>query len=213
MFVQQPEGFIKKGRENQVYRLKKALYDLKQAPRAWYSKIEAYFAKEYFDRCPSEHTLFIKRIHGNILIVSLYVDDIIFTGNSSQMCEDFKKSMQLEFDMTDLGRMRYFLGIEVIQSVVRIFICQRRCAREMLARFNMTECNSVRNPIVPGTILFKDDEGTSVDATKFKQVVGSLMYLTVTRPDLMFGVSLISRYMATPKASHWAATKRILRYV
>jgi len=121
--------------------------------------------------------------------------------------------MQLEFDMTDLGRMRYFLGIEVIQSDVGIFICQRRYAREMLARFNMTKCNPVRNPIVPGTALSKDDEGTSVDATKFKQVVGSLMYLTVTRPDLMFGVSLISRYMATPKASHWAATKRILRYV
>ena len=213
VFVQQPEGFIKMGRENQVYRLKKALYGLKQAPRAWYSKIKAYFAKEHFDRCSSEHTLFLKRVHGNILIVSLYVDDIIFTGNNPQMCEDFKSSMQLEFDMTDLGRMRYFLGIEVIQSDVGIFICQRRYAREMLAWLNMIECNSVRNPIVPGTTLSKDNEGTIVDATKFKQVVGSLMYLTVTRPDLMFGVSLLSRYMATPKASHWAATKRIMRYV
>ncbi|XP_068486875.1 uncharacterized mitochondrial protein AtMg00810-like [Phaseolus vulgaris] len=144
---------------------------------------------------------------------SLYVDDIIFTRNSSQMCEDFKKSMQLEFDMTDLRRMRYLLGIEVVQSDVGIFICQRSYAREMLARFNMTECNFVHNPIVSGTALSKDDEGTSVDATKFKQVVDSLMYLTVTRPDLMFGVSLISRYMATTKASHWAATKRIMRYV
>jgi len=213
VFVQQPEGFIKKGKENQVYRLKKALYGLKQAPRAWYNKIEAYFAKKHFDRCPSEHNLFVKRIHGNILIVSLYVDDIIFTRNIRQMCEDFKRSMQLEFNMTDLGRMSYFLGIEVIQSDVGIFICQRRYAREMLARFNMTECNPIRNPIVPGTALSKDDEETSVDATKFKQVVGSLMYLTVTRPDLMFGVSLISRYMATPKASHWVAAKRILRYV
>ena len=110
--------------------------------------------------------------------------------------------MQLELDMTDFGRMRYFLGIEVIQSDVRIFICQKRYAREMLTRFNMTECNSVRNPIVSATALSKDDEGTSVDATKFKQVVGSLMYLTVTRPYLVFGVSLIRRYMATPKASH-----------
>ncbi|XP_014506349.1 uncharacterized protein LOC106766104 [Vigna radiata var. radiata] len=112
--------------------------------------------------------------------------------------------------MTDFGRMRYFMGIEVIHSDMGIFICQRRYAREMLVRFNMTECNLVRNPIVSGT---EDDEGTSVDATKFKQVVGSLMYLAVTRPDLMFGVSLISRYMANPKASHLAATKRILRYV
>ncbi|XP_014511425.1 uncharacterized protein LOC106770113 [Vigna radiata var. radiata] len=109
--------------------------------------------------------------------------------------------------------MRYFLGIEVIQSDIGIFICQRHYAREMLARFNMTEFNPVCNPIVSGTVLSKDDEGTLVDATKFKQVVGSLMYLTVTQLDVMFRGSLINRYMATPKASHLATTKQILRYV
>nr|KYP56954.1 Retrovirus-related Pol polyprotein from transposon TNT 1-94 [Cajanus cajan] len=213
VYVQQPKGFIKKGKEDHIYRLKKALYGLKQAPRAWYSKIEAYFAKERFERCSNEHTLFTKRIHDNILIVRLYVDDLIFTGNSKDMCDEFKNSMKAEFDMTDLGHMRHFLGIEVIQSNTGIFICQRQYAHDVLARFNMTESNSVRNPIVPGTILSKDIEGSAVDATKFKQVVGSLMYLTVTRPDLMFRVSLISRYMANPKESHWAAAKRLLRYL
>jgi len=213
IYVQQPAGFIQKGRETQVYRLQKALYGLKQAPRAWYSKIETYFAKEKFNRCSSEHTLFTKTSQGNILIVSLYVDDLLFTGNNKYMCEEFKSSMKMEFDMTDLGKMKYFLGIEVVQSNAGIFICQRRYAREILARFNMTENNSVRNPIVPGTILSRDEEGTPVDAIKFKQVIGSLMYLTVTRPDLMYGVSLISRYMANPKESHWAAAKRILRYL
>jgi len=121
--------------------------------------------------------------------------------------------MQLEFDMTNLGRMRYFLRIEVIQSDVKIFIYQRHYSREMIARFNMTKCNFGRNPIVSGTALSKDDEGTSVDATKFKQVVDSLMYLTVTQPNLMFRLSLISKYMATPNASHLAATKRITRHV
>ena len=115
--------------------------------------------------------------------------------------------------MTDLGKMRYFLGIEVIQSNTRIFICQKQYAHDVLARFNMTESNSVRNPIVPGTILSKDIEGVAVDATKFKQVVGCLMYLTVTRPNLMFGVSLISRFMENPKESHWASAKRLLRYL
>lgn len=105
VFVQQPAGFIKKGKEDQIYRLKKALYGLKQAPRAWYSKIETYFAKEQFERCHNEHTLFTKKDHDNILIVSLYVDDLIITGNSRNMCEEFKSSMKLEFDMTDLGKI------------------------------------------------------------------------------------------------------------
>lgn len=122
VFVQQPEGFVKKGEEEKVYKLKKALYGLKQAPRAWYSKIEAYFAKEKFERCSSEHTLFTKKNEGNILIVSLYVDDLIFIGNNRSMCDEFKSSMKLDFDMTDLGKMRHFLGIEVIQCEAGIFI-------------------------------------------------------------------------------------------
>lgn len=129
------------------------------------------------------------------------------------MCEQFKGSMMLEFDMTDLGRMRYFLGIEVIQRKAGLFICQRRYAQAILARFNMADCNSVRNPIVPGTNLSKDEEGTRIDAMQYRQAVCCLMYLTVTRPDLMFGVSLISRFMVDPKESHWSATKRLLRYV
>jgi hypothetical protein len=121
--------------------------------------------------------------------------------------------MMIEFDMSDLGRMRHFLGMEVLQNFDGIFICQRRYAREVLARFEMENNNSVKNPIVPGTKLSKDEGGTKVDATLFKQMVGSLMYLTITRPDLMYGVSLISRYMSRPTMSHWLAAKRILRYL
>lgn len=115
VFVQQPEGFIRKGEEDKVYRLKKALYGLKQASRAWYSRIEAYFVREDFERCPSEHTLFTKSKGGRILIVSLYVDDLIFTGNDRVMCDEFKSSMMLEFDMSNLGKMKHFLGVEVRQ--------------------------------------------------------------------------------------------------
>lgn len=106
---------MKKGEEEKVYRLRKALYGLKQAPQAWYSRIETYFVREGFERCPSEHTLFTKSKGGKILIVSLYVDDLIFTGNDKSMCDNFKSSMMLEFDMSDLGRMKYFLGVEVKQ--------------------------------------------------------------------------------------------------
>ena len=138
---------------------------------------------------------------------------IIYTGNDESMCNDFRSSMMLEFDMTDLGRMRYFLGIEVLQNNHGIFMCQRKYAHDVLTQFGMQDCNAIKNPIVPGTKLSRNDAGTKVDATQFIQVVGSLMYLTATRPNLMYGVSLISRFMANPTKTHWFAAKRILRYL
>ena len=129
------------------------------------------------------------------MIVSIYVDDLIFTGDDEPMFEDFKNSMMNEFDMSDLGRMKYILGIEVLQRDDGIFICQKKYTMEMLRGFGTEESNSVLNPVVPGFKVCKDEDGVKVNATFFKQVVGSLMYLTATRPDLLFVVSLISRYM------------------
>ncbi|KAK6144980.1 hypothetical protein DH2020_021800 [Rehmannia glutinosa] len=213
VFVEQPCGYVQKGHEHKVYKLKKALYGLKQAPRAWYSRIEAYFMKEGFKKCEYEHTLFIKtRKEGKILIVSLYVDDLIFTGNDELMFTEFKNSMKHEFDMTDLGKMRYFLGLEVLQKPNGIFINQKKYASEVLQRFGMEKSNFVHNPIVPGCKLVKDEGGVKVDTTYYKQIVGSPMYITATRPDLMFVVSLISRYMENPTELHLHVAKRVLRY-
>ncbi|GAU16533.1 hypothetical protein TSUD_167640 [Trifolium subterraneum] len=159
VYVEQPAGYVKSGKEDKVYKLHKALYGLKQAPRAWYSKIEAYFIKEGFVKCPHEHTLFVKREDKNWLIISLYVDDLIFTGNDNKLLKQFKESMMTTFDMTDLGKMRHFLGIEVIQNEHGIFICQKRYAKEILERFNMDKSNAVYNPIVTGTKLSKHDKG------------------------------------------------------
>ncbi|CAL2258078.1 unnamed protein product [Prunus armeniaca] len=124
-----------------------------------------------------------------------------------------EKSMMVEFYVTDLGKMRYFIGIEVIQGFDGIFISQRKYAQKVLERFNMAQCNLVLNPVVPGFKLTKDEGGIKVDNTIYKQMVGSLMYLTSTRPDLMFIVSLISRYMERPIEAHLLAAKRALRYV
>jgi hypothetical protein len=214
VFVEQPRGYEKKGEEHKVYRLKKALYGLKQAPRAWYSRIETYFVKEGFERCNCEHTLFIKTGNeGTILIVSLYVDDLIFTGNSESLFVKFKNSMKLEFDMTDLGKMKYFLGVEVLQNSDGIYISQKKYAKDVLERFGMEKSNSVKNPIVPGVKLMKDEEGAKVNATVYKQLVGSLMYLTATTPDFMYVVCLISRFMANPTEIHLQAAKKVLRYL
>ncbi|GAU32111.1 hypothetical protein TSUD_357950 [Trifolium subterraneum] len=214
VYVEQPLSFIKKGSEYKVYRLHKALYGLKQAPRAWYSKIEQYFIMEGFEKCPHEHTLFVKRNDdSDLLIISLYVDDLIFTGNNSVMVKGFKESMMKTFDMTDLGKMRHFLGIEVIQSEKGIFLCQQRYAKEVLERFKMDKSNGVYSPIVTGTKLSKHDKSEEVNPTQFKQIVGSLMYLTATRPDLMFAVHMIARFMEYPVETHMMAAKRILRYI
>jgi hypothetical protein len=213
VYIDQPAGYHK-GESNMVYKLKKALYGLRQAPRAWYSKIESYFCVEKFDKCSYEPTLFVKNgLKGKILIVSLYVDDLIYTGNDTKMVEEFKESMKMRFAMTDLGKMRYFLGVEVSQNKKGIFIYQHKYASEILSRFGMEECNKVCSPIVPGYKLVKDENGKASDSTAYKQMVGCLMYLLATRPDLAFSVCLVARYMERPTEMHVAAVKRILRYL
>nr|KYP57182.1 Retrovirus-related Pol polyprotein from transposon TNT 1-94 [Cajanus cajan] len=129
------------------------------------------------------------------------------------MFTDFKNSMMTDFDMTDLGKMKYFLGIEVVQTAAGFFIGQKKYAHEILERFNMENCNPVGTPTEPGLKLSKDLDGERVDSTYFKRIVGSLMYLTTTRPDIMYAVCLISRYMERPTELHLKAAKRVFRYL
>lgn len=146
-----------------------------------------------------------------LLIESLYVDDSIFTENVSKLFEEFKNSMMKEFSMIDLGKMKYFLGIEVQQGNEGIFICQNKYVLEVIQRFEMEDSNMVCGSIVPGSKLSKEVKGDLVDATRYKQLVGSLMYLTTTPLDLMFVVSSIRRYMEKPAETHMAKAKRIIR--
>ena len=211
VFVEQPEGYEKS--PGKVLRLKKALYGLKQAPRAWNERIDNYFKRKGFEQCPSEYALYIKAEEKEKLIVALYVDDLIFMGNSQRLISEFKKDMMREFEMTDLGLMRYFLGIEVKQSKDGIFISQEKYANDILKRFGMENSNPMATPMEPKAKLSKKDKGETVDESLYRSLVGSLRYLTCTRPDISFAVGKISRYMEEPKSSHWKAAKRILRYV
>lgn len=154
VFVDQPPGYVQRGHEEKVLRLKKALYGLKQAPRAWYSHIDAYFVKQGFQKCPYEHTLYVKVSNkGKVLIVCLYVDDLIYTGSDVDMFDDFKKSMMNEFDMIDLGLMHYFLGIEVVQSAAGNFVFQKKYVKDVLERFQMINSNPVGTPTEIGLKL------------------------------------------------------------
>ena len=214
VYVEQPLGYVVKGQGDKVLKLKKALYGLKQAPRAWNSRLDKYFQANNFTKCPHEHALYAKvNDNGDILYACLYVDDLIFTGNCPRMFEDFKRAMTKEFEMTDIGLMSYYLGIEVKQMGGGIFISQEGYAKEILAKFKMQDCKPVCTPVESGVKLSKYEDGEHVDPTHFKSLVGSLRYLTCTRPDILFGVGLVSRYMEAPTMTHLKAAKRILRYI
>lgn len=141
------------------------------------------------------------------------MDDLVFTGNSIELITEFKENMKTEFEMTDLGPLHYFLGIEAKQGDYMITISQKKYAMELLVKFNMSDSITAATPMEVGLKLTKDGHEEKVDPTLYRSLVGCLMYLTATRPDIMFSVSLVSRFMEDPKRSHWEAAKRILRYV
>eukprot|EP00253_Pinus_taeda_P006143 PITA_06143 len=213
VYIEQPLGYEKKGQEHKVCKLKKSLYGLKQAPRVWYNRIDSYLLENGFEKCEGEPTLYIKEKDGKILIVVLYVDDIIFTGNDDYLIKNFKTVIKEEFEMTDMGLLKYFLEIEVDQNENGIFISQEKYANEVLERFNMQESKETITPTVMGLKLNKEDKSKDFDPSLYKSIVGNLMYLIATRPDIMHVVSLISRFMEWPKEAHWQTTKKILRYV
>lgn len=213
IYVEQPEGFFVKGQEDKVYLLKKALYGLKQAPRAWYSRIDEYLLKLGFVKSLSESTLYIKGDQANFIVISLYVDDLLVTGSNVELIQHFKEDMMQVFEMTDLGEMSYFLGMEVEQKNGDIFICQRKYAKEILKKYNMEDCNGMETPMCQKEKLCKDDGTEQVDEALYRSLIGCLMYLTATRPDILYAVNVLSRFMNCAKESHFKAAKRVLRYV
>ncbi|XP_070031802.1 uncharacterized mitochondrial protein AtMg00810-like [Nicotiana tomentosiformis] len=200
--------------EYKVLRLKKALYGLKQAPRAWNSCIDKYFQDNGFTRCLHEYALYLKvYTNRDILLVCLYVNNFIFTGNNPSLFEAFKKDMSREFEMMDVRLMSYYLGLEVKQMEDVIFISQESYIKEILKKFNMLDCNPVNTPMESGTKLSKFDEGEKVDPTFFKSLVGSLRYLICNRPDIFFAVGVISHFMEAPNSTHLKVSRKILRYL
>jgi Reverse transcriptase (RNA-dependent DNA polymerase) len=214
VFVEQPEGFRVKGKEDHVYKLHKALYGLKQAPRAWYSKIDKFFVDTGFSRSKSEPSLYVKKNSSeNQMMVCLYVDDMIYMGTNQELVSEFRGKMKQQFEMTDLGLLKYFLGLEVIQREDGMFLSQQKYARDLLKKFEMENCNTCSTPMNVKEKLMKDDNTGAADGLKFRSLVGGLIYLTHSRPDITFSVSVISRFMQSPTKHHMGAAKRVLRYV
>ncbi|CAL5022892.1 unnamed protein product [Urochloa decumbens] len=166
-----------------------------------------------FVKCPQEQAVY-KRIRGSeTLIIGVYVDDIFVTGTSSKEIKAFKMQMMKEFEMSDLGFLSYYLGMEVEQSEHGIKLKQSSYARKILQQTGMEECNPTSYPMQAKLKLDKDEEGDPVDPTEYRRMVGSLRYLTHTRPDLAYSVGVVSRFMERPTSLHLQAVKQILRYV
>jgi len=213
VYVAQPDGYAVKGKEQMVYKLSKALYGLKQAPRAWNVKLDNSLKKLGFKKCASEAAVYTRGIGRTRLILGVYVDDLIVTGGEPAEIAVFKKQMTSEFEMSDLGKLSFYLGIEVEQETDCITIKQTGYAKKVLSRFGMENCNPTKIPISPGTVLHDDKDGRPIDATEYRRVVGCLRYLLHTRPDLAFSVGMASRFMERPTVMHQCAVKHILRYL
>ncbi|GJS86810.1 putative ribonuclease H-like domain-containing protein [Tanacetum coccineum] len=213
VFVSQPEGFEDQENPTHVYRLKKALYGLKQAPRAWYDTLSKFLLANNFFKGAVDPTLFTRKSGKHILLVQIYVDDIIFASTDHNACNIFSKEMSSKFQMSMMGQMSFFLGLQVSQSPGGIFINQAKYALETLKKYGMDLSDPVDTPMVDRLKLDEDLMGIPVDQTRFRGMVGSLMYLTASRPDLVFAVCMCARYQAKPTKKHFEAIKRVFRYL
>ena len=209
VYVEQPPGFESFEKPNHVFKLLKALYGLKQAPRAWYERLTNFLIENGFLRGSVDTTLFIKKKSNDILVVQIYVDDIIFGATNEAMCQEFAKSMQGEFEMSMMGELNFFLGLQVKQCKEGTFINQAKYTKDLMRKFKVDEFKPLTTPMASTTRLEKDEGGTPFDPKAYRSMIGSLLYLTASRPDILFSVCMCARYQSCPTEMHHTAVKRI----
>ncbi|GJX69345.1 putative ribonuclease H-like domain-containing protein [Tanacetum coccineum] len=213
VYVCQPLGFVDPKFPKKVYKVEKALYGLHQAPIAWYDTLSTYLLDNGFFRGKIDKTLFINRVKGDILLVQVYVDDIIFGSTKKYLCTDFEQIMHKRFQMSSMGELTFFLGLQVKQKEDGIFISQDKYVGEILKKFGFSSIRTASTPMETNKALTKDEDGEDVDIHLYRSMIGSLMYLTSSRPDIMFLVCACLRFQVQPKVSHLNAVKRIFRYL
>ncbi|GJS92287.1 putative ribonuclease H-like domain-containing protein [Tanacetum coccineum] len=213
VYVCQPPGFEDPYFPDRVYKVEKALYGLHQAPRASYETLSTYLLDNGFQRGKINKTLFIKRYKGDILLVQVYVDAIIFGSTKRELCIAFEKLMHEKFQMSSMGELTFFLGLQVQQKKDGIFISQDKYVAKILKKFGFIEVKTASTLMETQKPLLKDEDGEEVDVHMYRLMIGSLMYLTSSRPDIMFAVCACARYQVNLKVSHLHAVKRIFRYL
>ncbi|GJV26947.1 retrovirus-related pol polyprotein from transposon TNT 1-94 [Tanacetum coccineum] len=213
VYVAQPDGFVDPDHPEKVYLLRKALYGLKQAPRAWYDELSNFLISKGFTKGTIDPTLFTIRYGEDILLVQIYVDDIIFGSTNPKFSKRFEKLMHSRFEMSLMGEMKFFLGLQIHQSPRGIFINQAKYALEILKKHGMEKGQSIGTPMAMKPKLDADLSGEPVDQTDYRSKIGSLMYLTSSRPDIVQAVCYCARYQARPTEKHLKEVKRIFRYL
>ncbi|GJZ18774.1 retrovirus-related pol polyprotein from transposon TNT 1-94 [Tanacetum coccineum] len=213
VYVAQPPGFIDFRKPNYVYKLKKALYGLKQDPKAWYDRLKSFLIKHDYSIGMVDNTLFTKKSKSHLIIVQIYVDDIIFGSTSQNLCDNFAKIIHDEFEMSMMGWLNFFLGLQIKQMEDEILLYQSKYIKEMLNKFGLEDSKPTKTSMSTEIKLTKDDEADSVDSSKYRGMIDSLLYLTASRLDIMFSVCLCARFQENPKATHLEAVKHIFRYI
>ena len=208
------EHLVKKGN---VLRLKKAIYGLKQSPRAWYNKLSTTLNGRGFRKSELDHTLFTLNTPSGIVVLLVYVDDIIITGSDKEEIQATKDFLKSVFEIKDLGEMKYFLGIEICRSKEGLFLSQRKYTLDLLKDAGKLDGKTAKTPLEDGYKVPREgeieDSPPFKDAKLYRKLVGKLIYLTITRPDICFAVNQVSQHMQVPKEHHWGMVNRILMYL
>eukprot|EP00253_Pinus_taeda_P024412 PITA_24412 len=212
IYMEQPTGFIQTD-SSLVCQLNKSLYGLKQAPQAWHAKMDRFLLETGFSRCHSDNIVYTRKVRKSLIILVLYVDDLILTSSDPNLINHVKSNRKKKFEMTDLGHLHFFLGLQVLQSKEGISLSQSKYACDLLSHFHMEDYKLAPSPFQARAKLSITCTSPEVDATLYRQLVGKLLCLTHTRTGLSFDFGLIARSMKNPHESHWKAAKRILCYV
>ena len=210
VYMKLPPGYSHPpGFPHRVCRLWQALYGLKQAPRAWFAKFSSTTSQHGFLGSSFDTTVFLRRSGHGITILLLYVNDMIITGDDMEGIQDLKHFLGHQFEMKDLSSLNYFLGLEVSSSTNGYYLTQAKYTSNMISRASITY-----NKIVDTPIDLNSHDGESLsDATLYRQLVGNLIYLTITRPDISYAVHIVNQFMAAPRSSHYTVVLMILRYL
>src|SRR5690349_6051738 len=213
VYVEQPPDFEDSEYPNHVYKLSKALYGLKQAPRAWYECLRDFLITNGFKVRKVDPTLFTKTIAKDLFVCQIYVDDIIFGSTNKSTCEEFSRIMIQKFEMSMMGELKYFLGFQVKQLQDGTFISQTKYIQDILNKFGMKDAKPIKTPMGTNGHLDLNTGGKSVDQKVYRSMIGSLLYLCASRPDIMLSVCMCARFQADPKEVHLRAVNRIMRYL
>jgi hypothetical protein len=194
VYVKQPPGFESVEFPHRVYRLRKVLYGLKQAPRAWYGHLRGFLFSKGFEMGKVDKTLFLLKQGDDILIVQVYVDDIVFGVSSHSLVASFEEDMSKEFEMSMMGELQFFLGLQIKQAKVGTFVHQAKYMKDILKKFKMDDSKPLSTSMTTTAALDPDEDGEPVDQMEYRSMTDSLLYLTTTRPDIQFSVCMCARF-------------------